>query len=133
MQRFIITLWFVALSLQCTYFNDGRCPLWNQIDNIGVSHIDPLRKEYPELASMLADPPPLVGKRVRFLAVVKDQHGEVERARARAWTDTNIEAYRNMSKEDSKAIAPGFMTKLVTMIGTGAAGAMQETMNVEEC
>lgn len=107
--------------------------MWNQIDNIGVSHIDPLRKEYPELASMLADPPPLVGKRVRFLAVVKDQHGEVERARARAWTDTNIEAYRNMSKEDSKAIAPGFMTKLVTMIGTGAAGAMQETMNVEEC
>jgi len=72
---------------------------------------------------MLADPPQLVGKRVRFLAVVKDQHGEAERARARVWTDGNIEAYRNMSKEDSKAIATGFMTKLVSAVGTGDIGA----------
>jgi len=80
---------------------------------------------------MLADPPQLVGKRVRFLAVVKNQHGAVERARARAWTDGNIEAYRNMSKEDSQTIALGFMTKLVSAVGTGDMGVIQEMMNVE--
>ena len=31
-----------------------------------------LWKEYPELVSMLTDPPQLVGKRVRFIVVVKD-------------------------------------------------------------
>ena len=80
---------------------------------------------------MLADPPQLVGKRVRFLAVVKDEDGEIERARARVWTDGNIEAYRNMSKKDSQAIAVGFMAKLVSAVGAGDIAAMSEMMNVE--
>jgi len=96
-----------------------------------VLHVDPLRKEYPELASMLADPPQLVGKRVRFIAVVKDQRGETERARARVWTDGNIEAYRNMSKEGSQAIATGFMIQLVRAVEEGDTEAIPGMMNVE--
>ncbi|KAF9642937.1 hypothetical protein BDM02DRAFT_1798284 [Thelephora ganbajun] len=101
------------------------------IDEIGVSHVDPLRKEYPELSSMLADPPQLIGKRVRFLVVVKDQRGEMERARARVWTDDNIETYRNMSKEHSQAIAAGYMIKLVRAVEAGDIEAMPRMMNVQ--
>ena len=82
---------------------------------------------------MLADPPQLVGKRVRFLAVVKNQHGGIERARARAWTDGNIEMCRNLSKELSRAAALGLMAKLVSAVGAGDMGSMQEMMNAEEC
>lgn len=68
---------------------------------------------------MLADPPQLVGTRVRFIAIVKTQHGEIERARIRIWTDGNIETYRGMDKKESQAIALGFMTKLVRAVGAG--------------
>lgn len=47
----------------------------NQTDSICVSHVDPLRKAYPELASMLADPPKLTGMRVRFLVAVMTSDG----------------------------------------------------------
>ena len=78
---------------------------------------------------MLADPPELVGKRVRFLAVVKDQRGEVERARVRVWTDGNIETYRNMGREESRTIAQGFMDGLVIAVGAGDMEAIPKTMN----
>jgi len=80
---------------------------------------------------MLADPPQLVGKRVRFIAVVKTQRGETERARARVWTDGNIEIYRGMNKEESQAIALGFMTELVRAVGAGDIEAMPKMMNIE--
>lgn len=91
----------------------------NQIDDICVSHVDPLRNEYPELASMLADPPELIGKRVRFLVAVKNNRGEVERARARAWIDGNIEIYRKMSEEASQTVAKGFLTGLAGAVEVG--------------
>lgn len=80
---------------------------------------------------MLADPPQLVGKRVRFIAVVKNQRGETERARVRVWTDGNIEIYRNMDKEESQAISTGFMIKLVRAVEAGDTEAMSKMMNVE--
>lgn len=98
---------------------------------MAVSHVDPLRKEYPELASMLADPPQLLGKRVRFIAIVNNQHGEMERARARVWTDDNIETFRNMDKKGSQAMALGFMTKLVGAVEAGDTEAIPNIMNIE--
>jgi hypothetical protein len=80
---------------------------------------------------MFADPPQLVGQRVRFLVVVKDEFGEVERARARAWTDPNIETYYKMEKENSKAIAVGFMTGLVKAVEVGEMNVVPSMMNVE--
>jgi len=80
---------------------------------------------------MLADPPELIGKRVRFIVIVKNQRGEMERVRARVWTDGNIEIYRNMSKEDSRAVAAGFMAKLVIAVETGDVGVMPKMMNME--
>lgn len=99
-----------------------------KINDIYVSHVDPLRKEYPELASMMADPPELVGQRVRFLVVVVDENGEVERARARVWTDNNIEIYRKMSKENSQTIAKGLVTGLVGAVETGSIDAIPSLM-----
>ena len=80
---------------------------------------------------MLADPPQLVGKRVRFIAVVKDRRGEAERARARVWTDGNIETYRNMGKEQSRTIAQGFIKGFVSAVGTGDIGVIPKMMNAE--
>ena len=122
-----------GLSLQCACFGDGLGISWHQIDEIGVSHVDPLRKEYPELASMLTDPPHLVGKRVRFIAVVKDQHGETERVRTRVWTDGNIGTYRNMSKENSQMVSVGFMAKLITAVEAGDTEAIPRVMRAEGC
>jgi len=82
---------------------------------------------------MLADPPELIGQRVRFIAIVNNQRGEMERVRARVWTDGNIEIYRNMSKEESRAVAVGFMAKLVSAVGAGDLGAMPKMMNMEGC
>jgi len=98
------------------------------IDHIRVSHVDPLQKEYPELASMLADPPELVGERVRFLAAVLDENGEVERVRARVWTDGNIQVFRKMSKEDSRVVAMSFMTGLVGAVAAGDVGLIPKRM-----
>lgn len=80
---------------------------------------------------MLADPPQLVGKRVRFVAVVKDQYGETERARVRVWTDGNIEMFRNLSREDSRAISVGLMAKLVSAVATGDIGAIPKMVKSE--
>lgn len=80
---------------------------------------------------MLADPHQLVGKRVRFIAIVVDQYGEMERARVRAWTDVNIEVYRNMSKRDSQIIAAELMADLVKKVGEGDDSALPETMRAE--
>ena len=80
---------------------------------------------------MLADLPQLVGKRVRFIAVVKDQRGETERARARVWTDGNIEAYCSMSKEESQAVAMGFMVQLVRAVKEGDTEEIPKMTNVE--
>lgn len=80
---------------------------------------------------MLADPPQLIGKRIRFIAVVKDQRGETERARVRVWIDGNIERYREMGKEESRAIATEFMTKLASAVEAGDIGAIPRMMNVE--
>jgi hypothetical protein len=80
---------------------------------------------------MLADPPQLIGLRVRFIVVVKNQHGEIERARARVWTDGNIEMYRNMSKDESQAMAAGFIIKLVNAVEEGDVEAMPRMMEVE--
>ena len=57
---------------------------------------------------MLTDPPQLVGKRVRFIVVVKDQHGKTERVRVRVWTDGNIKRGHFMNEEYSQAIAVEF-------------------------
>ena len=77
---------------------------------------------------MMADPPELVGQRVRFLVVVVDGNGEVERARARVWTDNNLEVYRKMSKDNSQAIAKGLVTGLVGAIETGSIDAIPSLM-----
>ena len=80
---------------------------------------------------MFADPPQLVGQRARFLVTVKDEFGEVERARARAWTDGNIEMYRKMEKEASKTVAAGFMTGLVKAVEAGEIDAIPSMMKAE--
>lgn len=80
---------------------------------------------------MLADPPQLVGKRVRFIAVVKNQYGETERVRVRVWTDGNIAIARNTSKEDSRAISVGLMAKLVSAVEAGDIGAIPRMTQVE--
>jgi hypothetical protein len=101
-----------------------------------VSHVDPLRKEYPELASMLADPPDLIGKRARFFVVVKDQRGDVERARARAWTEPAIDFYRGMDKAHSRVIADCLTTGFVSAVEAGDLGALPKLMEAdspEEC
>jgi len=89
------------------------------VEQIYVSHVDPLRKEYPELATMLADPPELIGKRARFLVAVVDQHGEVERVRARVWTDDNIEVLRGLDKEGSRAVAAGLIAGFAGYVALG--------------
>jgi len=81
---------------------------------------------------MLADPPELVGKRVRFIAVVRDHRGEVERARVRVWTEATIETYRNMSKEHSRTMATVLMEGLVKVVEAGDIGAIPEMLEVEE-
>ena len=80
---------------------------------------------------MLTDPPQLIGKRVRFIVVVKDQHGETERVRARVWTDGNIERCRNMDEEYSQAIAVEFMAKLLRAVEGGDVGAIPRMMEAE--
>lgn len=81
---------------------------------------------------MLVDPPPLVGKRVRFLAVVKNQRGEVERVRARVWTDRNIEKYYDIHKERSRAMASAVITALVSAVGAGDIEAIPKIMGTRE-
>ena len=81
---------------------------------------------------MLADPPPLVGKRVRFLAVVKNQLGQVERVRARVWTNGNIESYYDIPKERSRTMASAFVTALVSAVGVGDVEAIPRIMGTEE-
>ena len=76
---------------------------------------------------MLADPPQLIGKRVRFLAVVKNQLGEVERARARVWTDGNIENYRKIGKEDSQKLAAALTAGLVAAVEAGDVRVIPST------
>jgi len=80
---------------------------------------------------MLADPPELIGKRVRFITVVRDHRGEVERARARVWTEATIETYRNMSKERSRTMATVLMEGLVKVVEAGDIGAIPEMLKVE--
>jgi hypothetical protein len=113
---------FSALS------SDQLVALRDQIEERAVSHVGPLRDEYSGLASMLADPPELSGKCVRFLVVIKDQRGEVERARARVWTDGNIEWYRNMNKNGPQALAIGL---LVEAVEVGDVETMPGMMEVE--
>lgn len=81
---------------------------------------------------MLADPPQLVGKRVRFLAVVKNPCGEVERARARVWADGNIEQYYNAPKEKSRAMSSAVVTALVTAVGIGDIEAIPKILGIRK-
>ena len=97
-----------------------------------MSHVDPLRKEYPELTTLLADPPELVGQRVRFLVIVVNQIGEIERARARVWTDRNIEATRNMDKEASRKAAASLVGELVRAVAAGDIESIPRLMKEEE-
>lgn len=68
---------------------------------------------------MLADPPELIGQRVRFLVTVLNQMGGVERARARVWTDGNIEVFRGLGTEESKIVARGFIRDLADAVASG--------------
>lgn len=81
---------------------------------------------------MLSDPPELSGKRVRFLVTVMDHNGKMERARARVWTDRNIEAYREMSKEDSRSVATSILPGFVSAVATGDMTLIPKLMNMEE-
>jgi len=122
-----------VIGLFSVYSGDRYNALWDQIDEIGVSHVDLLRREYPdpEVASILVDPPELVGKRVRYIAVVRV--GEVVRVRGCAWVERNIEMCRNLSREESRMAATGFMTKLVSVVGAGDIGAIPGMMKAKEC
>jgi hypothetical protein len=80
---------------------------------------------------MLADPPQLIGERVRFIVVVKDQNGDTERARARVWNDGNIEWYRNMSKDTSRVMAAGCIIKLIGAVENGDMEAIPKMMVAE--
>lgn len=77
---------------------------------------------------MLADPPELFGKRARFLVAVVDQHGEVERVRARVWTDDNIEALRGMGKEESRAVAAGLIAGFAGYVALGDSESIPRMM-----
>jgi len=79
---------------------------------------------------VLVDPPELVGKRVRYIAVVKD--GKVVRIRGCAWIEGNIEMCRNTSREESRALATAFMTKLVSVVGAGDIGAIPGMIKAKE-
>jgi hypothetical protein len=80
---------------------------------------------------MLADPPEPIGQRVRFLVAVKNRNGEVERARARVWTDGNIDTvWRKMGKEASQMVAKGFLTGLVSAVEVGDMEVIPKTMSV---
>jgi hypothetical protein len=80
---------------------------------------------------MLADPPQLIGERVRFIVVVKDKNGETERARARVWNDGNIGWCRNLSKDTSRAMAAGYIIKLIDAVENGDMEAIPKMMEAE--
>jgi hypothetical protein len=53
-----------------------------------------------------------------------NHNGVLERARARVWTDLNIETYYQMNKEESRIAATDFVT---TFVGAVAAGDITST------
>jgi hypothetical protein len=55
----------------------------------------------------------------------------VERARARVWTDGNIEWFRNLNKKDSQALAIGTLMKLVQAVEAGDMEMMPGMMEAE--
>lgn len=80
---------------------------------------------------MLSDPPELSGKRARFLVHVMDENGGMERARARVWTDRNIEVCRKKSKEQSRMVAANIITEFVNAVSIGDMTLTQKFMEVE--
>ena len=57
----------------------------------------------------------------------------MEQVRGCVYTHGNIEAYCNMSREYSQAIATALMTKLVSAVGAGDIGAIPGMTKAEEC
>jgi hypothetical protein len=94
-----------------------------------VPHVDPPhgQKGYPELASMLTDPPQLVGKCVRR---IEDLHGETRRAKTRVCIDGNIMI--ELSHTDrSQATAEGLIIDLISAVENGDVGTIPKMMKVK--
>jgi hypothetical protein len=60
-----------------------------------------------------------------------NDNGGLERARARVWTDRNIETCYQMNKEESQIVATSLVTTFVGAVAAGDITSIPRLMNKE--
>ena len=80
----------------------------------------------PELAPIVNDPTDLL--RPRFLLVLEDDEGHIQRVRLNQWNDLNIQEWRQMPKAHSRMLAQDALSIIVHCINTMEPDDVQKMM-----
>ncbi|KAI4524392.1 hypothetical protein K525DRAFT_194087 [Schizophyllum commune Loenen D] len=80
----------------------------------------------PELAPIVNDPTDLL--RPRFLLVLEDDEGHIQRVRLNQWNDLNIPEWRQMPKAHSRMLAQDALSIIVHCINTMEPDDVQKMM-----
>jgi len=87
-------------------------------------------KDFPQLDSVLTDPPTMKEDRLCYVVVVQDPEGseEDERVRCRVWCQQNLDNYINCGNKTS--IAEIFDQMLIAQVSMGDPKATERMMRI---
>ena len=92
-------------------------------------------EDFPQLDSVLTDPPTMKDERVRYVVLVQDPDDseECERVRCRVWCQRNLDRFRNCgNKADMKYLAETFDQMLIEQVSIGDPKETERLMKIDK-